>query len=465
MGGAQIKLSIEDCILLARRYSIEAKQAEYAYKDASFDYQLYRKLMLPQLSLSGSMPAFNRTISKLTMPDGSEAFVSQSTGNYSVNLSLNQAIPFTGGNLYISSMLQRLDVYKDKTTTSYLANMVNIGLTQPLIAYNSYKWQRKIEPLAYKKAKRIYMETIENIALITIEKFYAMLEIQQQLELKRQNKSNSDTLLAIVREKFVLGKITEDELMDVEISNLNLIVEIKELEIEMQHNRSVLLKYLGLADSTAIMLIIPDPINTANIDFNLALSEAVSNGTLDLEHQQRILEAQSVVARARSNNGFSVNLNASLGLSQSGGTIGSVYSNPLNQEQITITFTIPLLEWGIAKCRRQQAVAMLENVTLDIEREKIDFREELYKKICLFNLQKAQLDLMNRTVYLSEKRYEMCHERYVSGKISFLEYMSAQFEKDNAQMGYLQILKKNWQRYYEIRKTTLFDFEKGRKVE
>lgn len=462
---AQVELSLEDCILLARSQSTEAKRAEYALKDAEFEYKLYRKSMLPQLSLSGSIPAFNRTISKLTMPDGSEAFVAQSTGNYSANLSLNQVIPFTGGNLYVTSGLQRLDVYMDKTTTSYLANMMNIGLTQPLIAYNTYKWQRKIEPVAYQKAKRTYVEALENTALETIGKFYAMLETQQRLLLKRQNKANSDTLLAIAEEKRALGKITEDELMDVQISNLNLVVEIRELEIELEHNRSTLLQHLGLSDTTSITLTIPEPVKVPSIDSEHALSEAVSNGTLELEHQRRLLEAQSEVARVRANNGFSVNLNGSFGLSKSGGTIGAAYSNPLNQEQITLTFTIPILEWGAAKCRRQQAEAALESEALAIEQEKRDFNEELRDNVRLYNLQAAQLDMMIRAIALSEKRYEMCRERYITGKISFLEFNNAQLEKDNAQISYLQTLQKNWQRYYQIRKLTLFDYETGKKVE
>ena len=73
--------------------------------------------------------------------------------------------------------------------------------------------------------------------------------------------------------------------------------------------------------------------------------------------------------------------------------------------------------------------------------------------------------MMSRTIALSEKRYEMCRERYITGKISFLEYNNAQLEKDNAQISYLQTLQKNWQRYYQIRKLTLFDYETGRKME
>lgn len=162
---AQIVLSLEDCIRMAQEQSVEAKQAKNTYIIASYDYKLYRKSLLPTLNLTGSLPAFNRTISTITMPDGSESFVSQSVGNYSGTLSINQPIPFTGGHLYVSTGLQRLDIYQDSTTTSYLANLINIGINQSILAYNPYKWQKKIEPLQYQKAEREYIEQLEKTAL------------------------------------------------------------------------------------------------------------------------------------------------------------------------------------------------------------------------------------------------------------------------------------------------------------
>jgi hypothetical protein len=122
---AQTTLTLENCISMAQNQSSEAKHARHNYQIADYDYKLYRKSLLPQISLSGELPMFNRAISKITMPDGTESFVAQSVGNYSGSLSINQAIPFTGGQFYVSTGLQRLDLYQDSTTTSYLANLIN----------------------------------------------------------------------------------------------------------------------------------------------------------------------------------------------------------------------------------------------------------------------------------------------------------------------------------------------------
>ncbi len=462
---SQGDLTLENCIKLAQKNSLEAKQAQYDFADAYYQYKLYRKSLLPTLSLSGSLPAFNRSISKITLPDGSESFVAQSTGNYSANVQLNQVIPFTGGQFYVSSGLQRLDVFLDNRTTSYLANYVNVGIRQPLVTYNSYKWQRKIEPLAYSEAKRVYAEALEKVALQTVEHYFALLEAQITLQLKQQNLADNDTLFAIAKEKYALGKITEDQLIEVEISCLNLAVEIEELQNEMEDKWAALSNYLGISEQERVEISIPNRINDDFIDFEKAYYEAIENGSVGLTQRRKIVEAQSDVARAKADNGFSLDLNASFGLSKSDDVFRTLYRNPLDQEQITLTFNIPILEWGMAKCRRKRAEIALLSVQNSVEQEKLDFRRTLISMVNQYNRQASQLRLVEKSTELSAIRFAMSKERYATGKIGFLDYSVAQNEKDNAQLEYVRVLQKNWTKFYEIRQTTLYDFVKNRKIE
>ena len=461
---AQTVLNLEDCIAMAQGQSTESKQALYNYQIAEYDYKLYRKSLLPQLSLSGELPMFNRTISKITMPDGTESFVSQSVGSYSSSLSINQAIPFTGGQFYVSTGLQRLDLYQDSTTTSYLANLINVGIRQPIIAYNSYKWQKKIEPVQYKKAQREYIEALEESAIQIIELYFSLLETQISLILNSQNKVNNDTLLLMAKEKFTLGKITEDELLEVEVNNLNLSIQIEELQNTLEEKQAALADFLGLDLTASITLTLPSVIGK-NIDKERAYQEALANGTIELDHQQRLLEAQSDVARARADNGFSVDLYASFGLSQSDALFKNAYKSPLDQEQITLSFTIPILDWGIAKYKRKRAEISLRDVSVTIDQEKLDFRRNLRSTVNQYNLQFYQLRLAEKASELTIKRFDMSKERYITGKIGFWDYSVAQNEKDNSQITYIQTLLKSWLKYYEIRKLTLYDFVNERKIE
>jgi outer membrane protein TolC len=462
---AQAPLTLQDCITLAKTQSVEAQHAKSRYEIATYDYKLYRKSLLPTLTLSGELPAFNRRINKITLPDGRESFVAQFTGNYSAALSINQPVPFTGGQFYISSGLQRLDIYQDSTTTSYLGNLINIGIRQPIIAYNSYKWQRKIAPVAYQKAEKDYLEALENAAVQVIDLFFNLLQTQISLQLNQQNKLNSDTLLSIAQARFALGQVTEDQLLEVEISNLNLTVQIEELIHALQEQQTALADYLGLTNSEINILEIPDLLMISNISQETACQEALANGVLMLAHQERRLQAESELARAKADNGFSIDLYASFGLSKNDPYFKNIYHNPLDQEQITLSFNIPILDWGVARYKRKKAQAALLDENNLIDKEQLDFKRTVNSAVNQYNIQNAQLLLVNKSRELSARRYDMSRERYLSGKSTFLEYSVAQTDKDNAQLQYLQTLQKCWTKYYEIRKLTLFDFKTGKRIE
>ena len=461
---AQTLLSLDSAIHLAQTHSIAAQQVRHNYWDACYQYRLYRKALLPQLSLSGSLPAFNRTISKITMPDGSEAFVSQSTGNYAATLNLRQPIPFTGGSFYASTGLQRLDIYMDNTTTSYLANIVNFGISQPIITYNTYKWQKKMEPLALQKAERQYAEVLENIAFQTVVYFFELLETQETLTLKMENKQNSDTLLATARAKFAIGKFTEAQVLEVEVDNLNLSLEIEQLKQELSNRMRILCDYIGMEEDVSLRLQIPETITIVAIDYSKALSEYRENSQAETDHKHRLLQAQSEVARAKADNGFSFNLNASFGLSKNDELFRNIYRNPLDQEQVTLSFEIPILDWGVARCKRRKAENLLANEELAIRQETMDLERKLSDLVGQFNIQNHRLQLAVHTAELSQKRYEITAESYALGKIGFLDFSTAQYEKDNTRITYIQALSTSWQSYYQIRRMTLFDFENGAKV-
>ena len=95
------------------------------------------------------MPDLNIGISEVLLPNGTSQYVRRSQTNYSGELSIRQPIRWTGGNVFINSGLSRLDLMGDNGTTSYRSSPFYFGYQQPLFKFNSFKWESKIEPLAF----------------------------------------------------------------------------------------------------------------------------------------------------------------------------------------------------------------------------------------------------------------------------------------------------------------------------
>ncbi|NEQ55809.1 MAG: hypothetical protein F6K11_37870 [Leptolyngbya sp. SIO3F4] len=70
--------TLQEVIELAKQNSIGARQAENRKENRYWQYNLFLSNYRPQIFLNGQLPDFNRTISPITLPDGSEQFVARS---------------------------------------------------------------------------------------------------------------------------------------------------------------------------------------------------------------------------------------------------------------------------------------------------------------------------------------------------------------------------------------------------
>src|SRR5687768_7271022 len=96
-------LSLQQTIDIARKNSPEAVLAKTKYRQSYWQYRYYKADYLPTLSADATLPDLNRSFSRITLPDGQDAFVYRSLSNSAVNLALNQKIGLTGGSIFASS--------------------------------------------------------------------------------------------------------------------------------------------------------------------------------------------------------------------------------------------------------------------------------------------------------------------------------------------------------------------------
>src|SRR5690554_6206495 len=68
-------MTLEDVIDLARAQSPDALAARHRYRGSYWRFRSFRAGYLPNLSLEATVPNLNRTISPVTLPDGTDVFV------------------------------------------------------------------------------------------------------------------------------------------------------------------------------------------------------------------------------------------------------------------------------------------------------------------------------------------------------------------------------------------------------
>src|SRR5690554_3332351 len=147
-------ISLEQAIRMAQKNSFEYKLAVNRYQSSVWNFKNHSASFLPSLYLDGTIPNYSRSITKITLPTGEDAFVDQNQAFSSLNLGMRQNVGITGGVLSLSSMLDRIDILGDNRSVRYSTVPVSISYNQDAIGYNRFKWSKKIEPLRFEVSQK-----------------------------------------------------------------------------------------------------------------------------------------------------------------------------------------------------------------------------------------------------------------------------------------------------------------------
>ncbi len=458
-----LSVSLVEIVALAQSDAPDALLAETRMKNRYWFYQSILADYKPGLNFETTLPDLNRSIGLISLPDGSSTFVQQSQVVNSVGLSLNQRISKTGGTIFARSNLQRLDllVPKAPNQTSYFSTPFSIGFQQPVFGYNELKWNKKIEPLRYQEATRTYAEEMEEVGFQASNLFFEVFISQLNLRAARQDKANADTLFNISKGRFEVGRIAETELLQIELSSMNANAAVQQALLDLQSGTERLRNFLGIRKSIFFKLEAPEDIPTFNVKPEEALRYASQFRSDVIGFERRLVEADASVAEAKSNRGFRMDIFGQLGYAQRGKTFDEVYQNPDDYQRLVVGATVPILDWGRGQARLETAYSNRELERMNVEQDKVNFEQEILLKVKQFDLLRNQVALAKRAYEVSLKREEMTRNRYYIGKIDVLDLGIAVTEKEAARRSYMTALRAFWLAYYDLRRITLFDFERN----
>ncbi len=453
-----IKLTLNQTIDRARQQSPDAQSARHSFRSAYWNYKYYCANYLPTLKLT-SNPYLDRAINKVTLGDGSVKFVEQNLLSTDLTLRLTQNIPWTGGTLFVETAAQRLDLFSNDTY-SWQTSPINIGYSQSLFGYNSLKWDRRIEPIRYREAKKTLVETLELVAANATEKFFNLARAQSNYEIANTNYANADTLYIYAQGRYNIGTISENEMLQLELNKLTEETNRMNARIEMENSMQELRSYLGIQEDVNLQADVNQQVPELNIDLNAALLLANENSPEIQNMLRRKLESESAVAQARANAGLKADIYLRFGLTQTAEKFKEAYRNPLDQQYVSLGVTLPILDWGRGKGQVRVARSNRDLVYTQVEQDKTDFDLNVRKLVKQFNLQAQRVSIAARTDETAQRRAEVARKLYLLGKSSVLDLNASITEKDTARRNYILTLYNFWSLYYTLRSLTLYDFEK-----
>ncbi len=459
-----LKLSLQEIVTLAQSEAPDVLINKTRLSNSYWALQTSLSRLKPTINLTADLPDFLRDIDVITLPTGASTFIQRSQMQNSMGLQLSQQIPWTGGTIFASSRLQRLDIFENPVSEgkSYFSTPISVGLIQPVFGFNQLKWDKQIDPIIYEEATKEYAENMEDVAFETAQLFFRLYIAQLNLEAALQDKANADTLFSISQGRFEVGRIAETELLQIELSAMNGNANVAKARLDLESSTEQLRNFLGIKQAVVFDLQAPTDIPVFAIDADKALDHAVKNRSEIVGFQRRLLEADRGIALAKANRGLNADLFASFGLSKTDQELSETYNSPFNNNgRFSLGLNVPIADWGRAKAQMEEAKSNHEVENMLVDQEKINFEREIMLKVSQFDLVRQQVSLALRAYEVSQKREELTRNRYYIGKIDITALGIAISEKESSRTGYMNALRDFWLAYYELRRITLYDFERN----
>ncbi|WP_298649909.1 TolC family protein [uncultured Proteiniphilum sp.] len=454
-----VTLDLDRSIEIASDSSLQAFRAKNLYMANYWEYRSFRAGRLPSLSLRTTPIQYRRDFTqRYDSENNIDVYRRQQSLHTYGNLSISQNFDLTGGTFFIDSELGYMRNFGDNTYSQFSSVPVRIGYSQSLFGFNSFKWEKKIEPLKYEKAKQQFLYAMQEISESAISYFFSLAMAQAEYDMAKENVASSDTLYHIGAKRYKIASISQSDLLTLKLNVVNAQNTLQNTEISLKRAMFGFVSFLNMDKETHVMLELPGRPEKIEISPDLALQYARLNNPDFMGFDQERLEAEREVDRTKKSSNFDASFSVSVGFNQVAGNLTEAYKNPLQQDVVSIGLTVPIVDWGVRKGRANMARNNLNVIKISIQQKEMNLEQDVIMTVNDFNVQQNLISSAEEALELASMAYDVTKERFIIGKTDLNSLILSQERQNRAHQNYILSLRNYWLSYYKLRKLTLYDF-------
>lgn len=460
-----LSLSLERTISLAADSSLEAFRTKNMYLAGYWQYRTYKADRLPSLTLNLTPAQYYRDITRrYDSQNDVDVYKKQQSFYASGNVEIKQNFDLLGGTFYLDSDLGYMRNFgndDNPANNQFTTVPIRLGYQQSLFGYNPFRWERKIEPLKYEKVKKELLYNIEQISEQATTYFFALAMAQAEYDLAKENVASTDTLYRTGQERHKIASINKAELLTLKLDAVNARNTLQNTEIALKRAMFSLASFLNFDKNTEIRLRLPGRPRDMQISVDEALVLARENNPKFLGLRQEIMEAEQQVDKTKKEAMFNASINASIGFNQVASKLKDAYRDPLQQDIVSVSVSIPLVDWGVRKGKHNIAKNNLNVTQISARQEELTVEEDVIMTVGDFNIQQNLISSAEEALDLALMAYSETKQRFMIGKADINSLTLSLNRQQEAQRNYISALQNYWLSYFKIRKLTLHDFETG----
>lgn len=455
---AQQPLTLQQVIEMAQKQGLQSRANQSMLEATRQRDRAFGARLMPQLALTGVTPNYNRSIISVLQPDGTTLFVPQQQTDASLNMSISQRLPFTGGDLTVSSALSRLQLSGTSNKQTWSSTPYSVSLRQNILRPNSLRWDSKEQDLRINVAERQFLEAREDVATAATNAYFDFYSAKLSLANAIGNAAINDTLYTLNKGRFEVGKISENDLLQSELALLNARAALDGARMTYDRTLAALRLLINLPVGAKVDVAVVTAVPAFDADTAAAEQQAMKNRSTMIDLELQDVQAKRRINEARLNNGFGATVNATYGQNATGADVGTAYQNLLPAQRFSLSLQVPIVQWGARSADIQAAQADQDRVSNTSRVAREQAVQDAHFAALQLGLSRRQLAISAKADTVAQKQYEVAYNRFVIGRITIDILFRAQSDKDSALNAYMQSLRGYWLAYFRLRRLTLFDF-------
>jgi outer membrane protein len=455
---AQTGMTLENALAVAETNSPAIRRTMLSLVRSQENLNAQRAALKSSFSLSvnpfsyNHSREFNDLISRWNTRETKESF-----GSFNIV----QPIVATDARLSLTNRLSWKDSYSEynNSRTTGFSNNLYLSLDQPIFTYNRTKMQLKQLELNLENAQLSYAIQRLSLERQVAQAFYYVYQQQQSLDIAWKAYQNMQQSYDIIKVKADAGVSANAELFQAELNLANTKSDYENKIVSLENAKDDFKILIGksLYDD---LIVLPDiDVDTIQIDVGFAIEQGLKN-RMELRQREISMEnSQFELTTTNALNEFKGSVGLSVGLFGDNEKFFNMYDSPTDNQNVSISLSVPLWDWGEKKSRIKATMASIETQAILYEEEEDNIVlgiRKIYRS--LLNL-KNQIEIARQSVINAQLTYEINLEKYKNGDLTGMDLNIYQNQLSEREIAFTNSLISYKLELMNLKIQTLYDFE------
>jgi outer membrane protein TolC len=380
--------------------------------------------------------------------------------------SIIQPIVWTDGTLSLNNSFEYRDSYSENNSerTKTFSNNLYLRFDQPLFTYNRTKMALNELELDLENSKLSYAIQKLNIEKNVSESFYSLYKQRLSLQISNEEYQSQKSNYELTQNKVEAGILSKDELYQAELNMLNSEMSLKNAEVSLQNQYDQFKQLIGIPIEEEIDIIA----DVSYIQYDVNLNKAIENGVARrMELRQREIDVENSqfdLIKTSATNEFYGNLRLVAGLIGTDASLGDIYNTPTNNQDFSMSFSIPLFDWGERESRIKASQKTIESSQINFDQQRNNILVSIRNVFRNIQNMEAQIRISEISQRNAQLSYDINLERYANGDLTSIDLQLFQSQLSDAKIAKVQSLINYKLELLNMKIQSLYDFEKNIQV-